>query len=102
MSTKYPGQKWKVDAVTADEIKSYLIQQGGVEDKDIKSEHEVWRVKFSDATLIISLAHSFAQHPQILPSKGFGSLFLLVPRVGSFPLARIFSQDLMRQERERF
>jgi ribonuclease HIII len=51
MSTKYPGQKWKVDAVTADEIKSYLIQQGGVEDKDIKSEHEVWRVKFSDATL---------------------------------------------------
>jgi ribonuclease HII len=51
MSTRYPGQKWKVDAVTADEIKSYLIQQGGVEDKDIKSEHEVWRVKFSDATL---------------------------------------------------
>jgi ribonuclease HII len=51
MSNKYPGQKWKVDAVTADEIKSYLIQQGGVEDKDIKSEHEVWRVKFSDATL---------------------------------------------------
>jgi hypothetical protein len=38
MSTKYPGQKWKVDTVAADEIKSYLIQQGGVEDKDIKSE----------------------------------------------------------------
>jgi ribonuclease HII len=51
MSTKYPSQKWKVDAVTADEIKSYLILQGGVEDKDIRSEHEVWRVKFSDATL---------------------------------------------------
>jgi ribonuclease HII len=51
MNTKYPGQKWKVDAVAADEIKSYLIQQGGMEDKDIKSEHEVWRVKFSDATL---------------------------------------------------
>jgi len=50
MSTKYPGQKWKVDAATADEIKSYLIQQGGLEDKDIKSEYEVWRVKFSDAT----------------------------------------------------
>ena len=50
MSTKYPGQKWKVDAATANEIKSYLIQQGGLEDKDIKSEYEVWRVKFSDAT----------------------------------------------------
>jgi ribonuclease HII len=51
MSAKYPSQKWRVDAATADEIKSYLIQQGGLEDKNIKSEHEVWRVKFSDATL---------------------------------------------------
>ena len=51
MSTKYPNQRWKVDAGTADEIKSYLIQQGGLEDKDIKNENEVWRVKFSGATL---------------------------------------------------
>lgn len=51
MSGKYPSQKWKVDTNTADEIKRYLIQQGGLEDKDIKSENEVWRVKFSDATL---------------------------------------------------
>jgi ribonuclease HII len=50
MSTKYPNQRWKVDAGTADEIKSYLIQQGGLEDKNIKNENEVWRVKFSDAT----------------------------------------------------
>ena len=51
MSGEYPSQKWKVDTNTADEIKRYLIQQGGLEDKDIKSENEVWRVKFSDATL---------------------------------------------------
>jgi ribonuclease HIII len=51
MSTKYPSQRLKVDAAAADEIKSHLIQQGGVEDKDIKSEHEVWRVRFSNTTL---------------------------------------------------
>jgi ribonuclease HIII len=51
MSKQYPSKKWKVDAVTADEIKRYLIEQNGLEDKDIKSEHEVWRVKFSYATL---------------------------------------------------
>ena len=51
MSTKYPNQRWEVDAGTADEIKSYLIQQGGLEDKEIKNENEVWRVKFSGATL---------------------------------------------------
>ena len=51
MSTNIPPKKWKVDDdVIADEIKSYLIQLGGVEDKDIKSEHECWRVKFSGAT----------------------------------------------------
>ena len=50
MSTKYPSQKWKVGINTANEIKSYLIQQGGLEDKDIKSEYEAWRIKLSDAT----------------------------------------------------
>lgn len=51
MSTNIPPKKWKVDDdVIADEIKSYLIQLGGVEDKNIKSEHEGWRVKFSGAT----------------------------------------------------
>jgi ribonuclease HII len=51
MSNSYPSQKWKVDVDTAEEIKKYLINQGGLEDKDIKSEHEIWRIKFSDATL---------------------------------------------------
>ena len=51
MSTRYPSQKWRVNINTANEIKSYLIHQGGLEDKDIKSEYEVWRIKFSDATL---------------------------------------------------
>jgi ribonuclease HII len=50
MSNIYPSQKWKLNITTADEIKSYLIQQGGLEDKDIKSEYEVWRIKLSDAT----------------------------------------------------
>ena len=50
MIIKYPSQKWRVDINTADEIKSYLIHQGGLEDKNIKSEYEVWRIKFSDAT----------------------------------------------------
>ncbi len=51
MSIKYPPQKWRVDINTANEIKRHLIQQGGLNDKDIKSENEVWRVKFADATL---------------------------------------------------
>jgi ribonuclease HII len=51
MSVKYPSQKWRVDTNTADEVKRYLIQQGGLEDKDIKSENEVWRIRFSDATV---------------------------------------------------
>ena len=46
----YPGQKWKVLSDKAEEIKQWIIKKGGIEDKEIKSQYEVWRVKFSDAT----------------------------------------------------
>ncbi len=50
MSFEYLGQKWNADIDAAEQLKGYLIQNGGIEDKNIKSEHEAWRVKFSDAT----------------------------------------------------
>jgi hypothetical protein len=51
MNSKYPSQKWRVNINTANEIKCYLIHQGSLEDKNIKCEYEVWRIRFSDATL---------------------------------------------------
>jgi len=50
MSLKYPSQKWRVNADNAEKIRGYLVAAFGREDKDIKSEHEEWRVRFSDAT----------------------------------------------------
>jgi len=50
MSFTYPSQKWKVSAEAADKIKEHLIKEGGKEDANVKSEHEAWRVRFSDAT----------------------------------------------------
>ena len=47
---KYPSQKWKLNAPLAEEVRDFLIKKGGVEDKDIKSKYEAWRVKFSDST----------------------------------------------------
>lgn len=46
----YPNQKWKVNNEHVEIIKNYLISKGGIEDKNPKSEHELWRVRFSDAT----------------------------------------------------
>jgi len=91
MSAKYPSQKWRVDAATADEIKSYLIQQGGLEDKNIKSEHEVWRVRFSDATLTYYKSGTLFCTASSDPSIKGGSLSLLAPKVVSLLLPRIFS-----------
>ena len=47
----YPGQKWKVPVNKAEEIKRLIIEKGGIEVKEIKGQYEVWRIKFSDATL---------------------------------------------------
>ena len=44
------GRTWKnIENIIAEEIKSYLLKNGGVE-QEIKNPHEVWRVKFSDST----------------------------------------------------
>lgn len=46
-----PGRTWKkVDETIAKEIKSYLLGNGGVEE-EVKSPHEIWRIRFSDSTL---------------------------------------------------
>ncbi|HLH45199.1 MAG TPA: hypothetical protein VKV31_00280 [bacterium] len=50
MRSSYPGQKWKVDSSTAEKIRKQLISQGGSEDKNIKSELEVWRIRLSNTT----------------------------------------------------
>jgi len=45
-----PGRTWKnIDNSVSEEIKLYLLDNGGTED-EVKSLHEVWRVKFSDST----------------------------------------------------
>ena len=44
------GRSWKnMDSEKAIEIRKYLLDRGGVE-KEVKSPHEIWRIKFSDAT----------------------------------------------------
>jgi len=44
------GRTWKnVKNSNAEKIKSYLLQSGG-EEREVKSPHEKWRIKFSDAT----------------------------------------------------
>jgi len=44
------GRTWKnIDSRTADEIKKYLLKNGG-EEQEAKSPHEEWRVRFSDST----------------------------------------------------
>ncbi len=44
------GRTWKnVNSYTAEEIKNYLIKNGGKE-QEVKSPHEHWRVRFSDST----------------------------------------------------
>src|ERR1043166_6854136 len=45
------NKKWtgaKLDV--ADEIKRWLLKNGGIEDLKITSIHEAWRIKYSDAT----------------------------------------------------
>lgn len=44
------GRTWKnVESTTAEEIRSHLLKQGGVEE-EVKSAPEAWRIKFSDST----------------------------------------------------
>ncbi len=45
-----PGHTWKnIENSVSEQIKSYLFDNGGTED-EVKSQHEVWRIKFSDST----------------------------------------------------
>lgn len=47
-----PGQKWvNVTEAMASRIKEYLLREDGVEDDQIDAAAEVWRVRFSDATI---------------------------------------------------
>jgi len=44
------GRTWRnVESTIAEEIKSYLLELGGVEE-EVKSALEAWRIKFSDST----------------------------------------------------
>ena len=45
------GQKWSdIPKEQAEEIKKYLLKEGGLE-QNVKGPSEVWRVRFSDATI---------------------------------------------------
>ena len=44
------NRRWSADEETAEKIRQWLIDNGGNEDKEIKNEHEKWRVRYSDAT----------------------------------------------------
>ncbi|MEM3464983.1 MAG: hypothetical protein QXU11_08100 [Thermoproteota archaeon] len=43
------GRTWKLQNVAAEEVKKYLLEQGGVEE-EVGSVHEKWKIKFSDST----------------------------------------------------
>lgn len=45
-----PNKTWEIrDLQTVEKIKNWLINDGGIE-KTVKSLHEIWRIKFYDAT----------------------------------------------------
>jgi len=50
MNKKHPNQKWSLETSLAEKVKELLIKSNGNEDKNIKSEHESWRIKLLDAT----------------------------------------------------
>jgi ribonuclease HII len=50
LKVTYPGQKWKTGVVTADRIRAFLLENGGLEDSEAGNEIEVWRVSFCGAT----------------------------------------------------
>lgn len=42
------GHTWKeVNSSISEQIKTYLLDNGGIQ-AEVKGQHEVWRVKFSD------------------------------------------------------
>ena len=41
-----PGRSWRGASPTAlESVRRLLLRRGGVEDKDLKNPHEVWRVR---------------------------------------------------------
>jgi len=45
------GRTWKfIEADLADEIKRYLLENGGIEE-EVKAPYEEWRIRFSDVTI---------------------------------------------------
>lgn len=45
------NRKWNIrDGGKAEQIKAWLISNGGIEDQSIKNQYEAWRVRYSDAT----------------------------------------------------
>lgn len=48
------GRKWQIkDEKVSEQIKSWLITNGGVEDQNIANPYEKWRIKYSDATITL-------------------------------------------------
>jgi len=43
------GKTWELDENKAEQIKTYLLNNGGRE-QEVKSPYEVWRIRFSDST----------------------------------------------------
>jgi len=47
-----PGQKWtNVPEAIGQEVRRYLLKEGGSGDENLRGAAEVWRVQFSDATI---------------------------------------------------
>jgi ribonuclease HII len=50
------NRTWKLPAgslVLADPVKAWLLARGGIQDTEVKSPHEVWRIRYSDATFTL-------------------------------------------------
>ena len=45
------NQKWKIDEEKAQQVKDWLLSNGGEEDGNLSNPHELWRARFSDATI---------------------------------------------------
>lgn len=48
-----PGKTWTLPSgcpELADQLRSWLLANGGLQDAEIRSPHELWRIRYSDAT----------------------------------------------------
>ncbi len=63
------GQKWTgIPEPVAEQIRQYLLREGGLQDENLRGGAEAWRVRFSDATITYYKSGTLYSTPSKDPS----------------------------------